>query len=162
MKYLPKFRWDMLSEQVGSSAFHSPSLSSPLHPLSLALPQAVLLPFPKLTQPPPDAALERATQTSLLRFHLQNSRTEQEAYLEAVEKGRVKDAMASKAEGRKKAKVSSAGGEGEGDGGKLKEGGKEKGGKERKYRQREVVDGVKKSGSGEGGKDLAGVLGRLF
>ncbi|ORY74530.1 hypothetical protein BCR35DRAFT_140631 [Leucosporidium creatinivorum] len=50
MKYLPRFRWDMLSEQV---------------------------------------ALERATQTSLLRFHLQHSRTEQESYLSAVEKARV-------------------------------------------------------------------------
>ncbi|KAL8279605.1 hypothetical protein RQP46_007918 [Phenoliferia psychrophenolica] len=117
MKYLPKFRWDMLSEQV---------------------------------------ALERATQTSLLRFHLQSSKTEQESYLEAVEKARVKDAIVAKAEGRKKAKV-------DGDGGEAKKsgGGGEKKERERKYRQREVVDGVKK-GKGGDAKELEGVLGRLF
>ncbi|KAL8279613.1 hypothetical protein RQP46_007926 [Phenoliferia psychrophenolica] len=112
MKYLPKFRWDMLSEQV---------------------------------------ALERATQTSLLRFHLQSSKTEQESYLEAVEKARVKDAIVAKAEGRKKAKV-------DGDGGEAKKagGGGEKKERERKYRQREVVDGVKK-GKGGDAKELEGM-----
>ncbi|KAK4703748.1 ESF2/ABP1 family protein, partial [Phenoliferia sp. Uapishka_3] len=123
MKYLPKFRWDMLSEQV---------------------------------------ALERATQTSLLRFHLQSSKTEQESYLEAVEKARVKDAIVAKAEGRKgkegsnkKAKVDGAvAGEGEK---------KEKKERERKYRQREVVDsGAKAAKAGEGKVQLDGVLGRLF
>ncbi|KWU47638.1 hypothetical protein RHOSPDRAFT_3621, partial [Rhodotorula sp. JG-1b] len=50
MQYLPRFRWDQLSEQV---------------------------------------ALERATQSSLLRFHLTHSKQENESYLAAVENARV-------------------------------------------------------------------------
>lgn len=135
MKYLPKFRWDMLSEQVGTCLFLSPFL---LPSAPLATPPHELTPLA--------TALERATQTSLLRFHLQSSRTEQESYLESVEKARVKDAIVAKAEGRKKARVEGDGGDGKG----------EKKERERKYRQREVVEG---KGGGEG---LEGVLGRLF
>lgn len=137
MKYLPRFRWDMLSEQVGK------------YPLSRSLEDdgtdEMWL------------ALERATQTSLLRFHLQHSRTEQESYLSAVEKARVNTAMTDKAEGRKAAKMA-AGGEG------AVVAGKERKERKREYRQREVVDAPSgtsaKSGRGTG--DLAGVLNRLF
>lgn len=106
-------------------------------------------------------ALERATQTSLLRFHLQNSRTEQESYLQAVEKARVKTAMNTKAESRREGKRAKGEETVEG-GGELKKVRKER---ERTYRQREVVKG----GAGdkvevrEGSKkDLDGVLSRLF
>lgn len=133
MKYLPKFRWDMLSEQVGES-----------FPSTLFNPQ-----FLAADTRHPSPALERATQTSLLRFHLQSSKTEQESYLESVEKARVKDAIVAKAEGRKKAKVDGAPDD------KV-----EKKERERKYRQREVVDGKKKSAGSAA--ELDGVLGRLF
>lgn len=102
-------------------------------------------------------ALERATQTSLLRFHLQNSRTEQESYLQAVEKARVKVAIEDKAEGRREGKrlkgETPATGEG-------KEKKKER---ERTYRQREVVDVAKRGqDAGRSKQDLDGVLSRLF
>ncbi|KAI5480845.1 hypothetical protein MNV49_006654 [Pseudohyphozyma bogoriensis] len=122
MKYLPRFRWDMLSEQV---------------------------------------ALERATQTSLLRHHLSASRTEQESYLAAVEKARVGKAI--------ETKRATQAAEGETQGKKRKNdagGGDEpkKAKKERSYRQREAVDVLKKEDTGRGGtkKDLEGVLGKLF
>ncbi|SCV70597.1 BQ2448_3359 [Microbotryum intermedium] len=137
MKYLPKFRWDMLSEQV---------------------------------------ALERATQTSLLRFHLQHSKTEQEAYLSAVEKARVGQKIKQKRQaqgtldekvGGKKSKGDAGADAGEGAGG-VKE--KEKEGRKKSYRQRQVVDVADKVkseiGVGQAGKgtkrDLEGVLSKLF
>ncbi|ORY74536.1 hypothetical protein BCR35DRAFT_333375 [Leucosporidium creatinivorum] len=135
MKYLPRFRWDMLSEQV---------------------------------------ALERATQTSLLRFHLQHSRTEQESYLSAVEKARVGRKIEEKAAGR-----SAASGGAEGEGKKRKaEGGEGAAGEEKKekkkgrtYRQREPLAAGGGGGAGDDGegkrkggtkKQLDDVLGRLF
>jgi hypothetical protein len=126
---------------------------------------------------PPAPALERATQTSLLRFHLQHSRTEQESYLSAVEKARVGRKIEEKAAGRSAA---SGSGSGEGEGKKRKaesaEGGEE-GQKEKKkgrtYRQREPIaaGGGAGDGKGEDGeerrkggtkKQLDEVLGRLF
>lgn len=139
MKYLPRFRWDMLSEQVGA-----------LSPLSLPSSLSYLL--PSNSHP---AALERATQTSLLRFHLQHSRAEQESYLSAVEKSRVKTAMESKAEARRESKKAKLGEEEGGTGEKEKERKKER---ERSYRQREVVDVKRKGKEGQ----LEGVLDRLF
>ncbi|BGP15325.1 hypothetical protein JCM10213_005174 [Rhodosporidiobolus nylandii] len=119
MKYLPRFRWDQLSEQV---------------------------------------ALERATQTSLLRFHLTHSKAEQESYLSAVERARTNSKIEEKAASRGKAPKrkadSEAGADGEGAGGKRK----------REYRQREAVDVSKKLKRGGGGEkeQLESVLGRLF
>ncbi|GAA5845024.1 hypothetical protein JCM9279_005408 [Rhodotorula babjevae] len=132
MKYLPRFRWDQLSEQV---------------------------------------ALERATQTSLLRFHLSHSKTEQEAYLSAVERARVgkkiEEKAASRAQsaggkggkggaGRAGAGGSAAAGASGGDGQEPKAGEKRK----REFRQREAVDVSKKLRRDEG--QLESVLGRLF
>ncbi|GAA5882694.1 hypothetical protein JCM16303_006549 [Sporobolomyces ruberrimus] len=133
MKYLPRFRWDQLSEQV---------------------------------------ALERATQTSLMRFHLNHSKQEQESYLSAVEKARVTSRIEEKAASRSKNKStatstekdSGEGGEGSG---AAKESKNAK--RKREYRQRQVVDGDKKGvEEGKGGdrkgskQDLENVLGRLF
>ncbi|GAA5866604.1 hypothetical protein JCM8547_005473 [Rhodosporidiobolus lusitaniae] len=122
MRYLPRFRWDQLSEQV---------------------------------------ALERATQTSLLRFHLTHSKAEQESYLSAVERAKTARQIEDKAVSRgktPKSKVAAVGGTG-GEAG-------EKGGKKREYRQREVVDVSRKKartdGGDGGGKALESVLGRLF
>ncbi|GAA5825418.1 hypothetical protein JCM3770_002128 [Rhodotorula araucariae] len=122
MKYLPRFRWDQLSEQV---------------------------------------ALERATQTSLLRFHLSHSKTEQEAYLTAVERARVGRKIEEKAAGRA---ASSAGGKGTAK--KAAPAPEEKKGdkvgekRKREFRQREAVDVSKKLRRDEG--QLESVLGRLF
>ncbi|GAA5926013.1 hypothetical protein JCM3775_005175 [Rhodotorula graminis] len=131
MKYLPRFRWDQLSEQV---------------------------------------ALERATQTSLLRFHLSHSKTEQEAYLSAVERARVgkkieeKAASRAQSSGAKGGKGGAAGaGAGGAAAGAVKGEGKEaKAGEKRKreFRQREAVDVSKKLRRDEG--QLESVLGRLF
>lgn len=110
--------------------------------------------------PPPIAALERATQTSLLRFHLQHSRQEQESYLEAVETARVHTAMEAKAEGRREAKKAKLGDGAEA--GAAAEAAKPgKKARERTYRQREVVDAGKRKGI-DGGKALEGVLSSLF
>lgn len=102
-------------------------------------------------------ALERATQTSLLRFHLQNSRTEQESYLQSVEKARVKSAMDTKAESRRESKRA----KGEEEGGEEKVVKKVR---ERTYRQREVVKGGAEKVESRAGskKELDGVLSRLF
>ncbi|GAA5906048.1 hypothetical protein JCM8208_006326 [Rhodotorula glutinis] len=127
MKYLPRFRWDQLSEQV---------------------------------------ALERATQTSLLRFHLSHSKTEQEAYLGAVERARVGKKIEEKAASRAQsagAKGGKGGAGGAGAGGAVGGEGKEaKTGEKRKreFRQREAVDVSKKLRRDEG--QLESVLGRLF
>ncbi|GAA5928832.1 hypothetical protein JCM1841_003584 [Sporobolomyces salmonicolor] len=115
MKYLPRFRWDQLSEQV---------------------------------------ALERATQTSLLRFHLSHSKAEQEAYLSAVEKGRLSDKITEKAAARGKAKKDDDAGE---------EGDKKR--RKREFRQREPVKqkGDEREGASAGSKkELESVLRRLF
>lgn len=119
MKYLPRFRWDQLSEQV---------------------------------------ALERATQASLLRFHLSHSKQENESYLAAVENARVGKKIQDKAATRKAAKA----GRGDGGEGATAEVGEAGAGAKRKreYRQREVVDVSKKLKRSEG--DLDNVLGRLF
>lgn len=136
MKYLPRFRWDMLSEQVGES----------LNILTACYRQYVDL-LRDLT------ALERATQTSLLRFHLQNTRTEQETYLQAVEKSRVKTAIETKAEGRRETKRTK--------GEVVEEVVIKKRERERTYRQREAVV-VAGSSSSKVKGDLTGVLSRLF
>ncbi|GJN89488.1 hypothetical protein Rhopal_002474-T1 [Rhodotorula paludigena] len=115
MKYLPRFRWDQLSEQV---------------------------------------ALERATQTSLLRFHLSHSKQEQESYLSAVERARVGRKIEDKAAARGKKRPAAAAAE-EGEGGKDEA--------KRRFRQRERVDTSEKlKRQGDGGKELDSVLGRLF
>ncbi|GAA6060419.1 hypothetical protein JCM10212_002187 [Sporobolomyces blumeae] len=140
MKYLPRFRWDQLSEQV---------------------------------------ALERATQTSLLRFHLSHSKQEQESYLSAVEKARVSSKIEEKAQARGKGKgtgpsttttTTTTEGEEGGGGGGVKESKNAR--KKREFRQRQVVQGRK--GDDDGGdeeargerkgsqKELENVLGRLF
>ncbi|GAA5977725.1 hypothetical protein JCM11641_001389 [Rhodosporidiobolus odoratus] len=118
MKYLPRFRWDQLSEQV---------------------------------------ALERATTTSLLRFHLTHSKSEQESYLSAVERARTHSKIEEKAAARGKVpKKRSAEGEGEREG-------QGHGEAKKRFRQREVVDTSKKLKRGEdAGKTLENVLGRLF
>ncbi|GAA5986289.1 hypothetical protein JCM10908_003689 [Rhodotorula pacifica] len=110
MKYLPRFRWDQLSEQV---------------------------------------ALERATQSSLLRFHLTHSKQENESYLAAVENARVGRKIQEKAAGRQASKGTAAAAP-QAAGTK----------RQRDYRQREVVDVSKKLKRSEG--DLDSVLGRLF
>lgn len=117
-------------------------------------------------------ALERATQTSLMRFHLNHSKQEQESYLSAVEKARVTSRIEEKAASRSKNKStatstekdSGEGGEGSG---AAKESKNAK--RKREYRQRQVVDGDKKGvEEGKGGdrkgskQDLENVLGRLF
>ncbi|GAA5841084.1 hypothetical protein JCM11251_008013 [Rhodosporidiobolus azoricus] len=116
MRYLPRFRWDQLSDQV---------------------------------------ALERATQTSLLRFHLTHSKSEQESYLSAVERARTNSKIEEKAASRGKAPKRA----------REEQGGEEGGKGKRQFRQREVVDVSKKldrSGGGGGEKQLESVLGRLF
>ncbi|KAJ8294750.1 Pre-rRNA-processing protein ESF2 [Rhodotorula toruloides] len=113
MKYLPRFRWDQLSEQF---------------------------------------ALERATQTSLLRFHLSSTRTQNEAYLTAVERARTNKKIEEKAASRgKQAKKRGA-----------EEDGEES--KRKRFRQRERVDlGEKEKRSAKDGEGaLQSVLGRLF
>ncbi|BGO98820.1 Pre-rRNA-processing protein ESF2 [Rhodotorula toruloides] len=113
MKYLPRFRWDQLSEQF---------------------------------------ALERATQTSLLRFHLSSTRTQNEAYLTAVERARTNKKIEEKAVSRgKQAKKRSV------------EDGEEEG-KRKRFRQRERVDlGEKEKRNAKDGEGaLQSVLGRLF
>ncbi|GAA5977943.1 hypothetical protein JCM5350_006275 [Sporobolomyces pararoseus] len=136
MKYLPKFRWDQLSEQV---------------------------------------ALERATQTSLMRFHLNHSKQEQESYLSAVEKARVSTKIQEKAASRgKSTKPTAAAGDeaAGGGGGEVKEGKNQR--KKREFRQRQAVNGGTTTGGGGGDneenrgeragskKQLDDVLGRLF
>lgn len=103
-------------------------------------------------------ALERATQTSLLRFHLQNTRTEQESYLQSVEKARVSNAIESKAETRREGKKLKLGEE------SVAVVEKKASGRERSYRQREVVDvaGKSKKSNGNGKQDLDSVLDSLF
>lgn len=98
-------------------------------------------------------ALERATQASLLRFHLTHSKQENESYLAAVETNRVGKKIQEKAAGRKAAKggVAATAEKGEADAGKKRK---------RDYRQREVVDVSQKLKRSEG--DLNNVLGRLF
>ncbi|GAA5955802.1 hypothetical protein JCM8115_006859 [Rhodotorula mucilaginosa] len=113
MQYLPRFRWDQLSEQV---------------------------------------ALERATQSSLLRFHLTHSKQENESYLAAVENARVGRKIQEKAAGRQASKVAPKEPRGEDNAAGAK--------RKREYRQREVVDVSKKLKRSEG--DLDSVLGRLF
>ena len=115
-------------------------------------------------------ALERATQTSLMRFHLTNSKQEQESYLSQVEKHRVSsritDKAASRAQGKKGEQVE-AGKKGEGE---EKEGKNKR--KKREFKQRQAVE---KGGNGGEGmdeesrgerkgsrKELENVLGRLF
>lgn len=153
MKYLPRFRWDMLSEQVGTYFL---SLLSPL-------PAQTNFPFSSKNK---KTALERATQTSLLRFHLQHSRTEQESYLSAVEKNRVKTAIETKAEGRREGKRLKGESTSTGAGGVVEAAGGEKKVKkerERSYRQREVLDVGEKGERKVGSKaELDSVLGRLF
>lgn len=109
------------------------------------------------------AALERATQTSLLRFHLSHSKTEQEAYLSAVERARVGKKIEEKAASRAQSSGGKGGaakgaavGVGKGGGKEAKAGEKRK----REFRQREAVDVSKKLKRDEG--QLESVLGRLF
>ncbi|BGP24098.1 U3 snoRNP-associated protein Esf2 [Rhodotorula toruloides] len=113
MKYLPRFRWDQLSEQF---------------------------------------ALERATQTSLLRFHLSSTRTQNEAYLTAVERARTNKKIEEKAVSRGKQAKKRGVEEGEGEE------------KRKRFRQRERVDlGEKERREGKDGEGvLQSVLGRLF
>lgn len=138
MQYLPRFRWDQLSEQVGTLwTFIARSLP----------PRAPLLIARFLY-----AALERATQSSLLRFHLTHSKQENESYLAAVENARVGRKIQEKAAGRQASKVAPK---------EPREDDKATGAKrKREYRQREVVDVSKKLKRSEG--DLDNVLGRLF
>ncbi|GAA6019951.1 hypothetical protein JCM11491_006717 [Sporobolomyces phaffii] len=132
MKYLPRFRWDQLSEQV---------------------------------------ALERATQTSLMRFHLNHSKQEQESYLSAVEKARVSHRIEEKAASRKAAAKDSV--PGDEAGGATKEGKNQR--KKREFRQRQAVGGStgavggatprdeESTGERKGSRQqLDDVLGRLF
>lgn len=98
------------------------------------------------------AALERATQTSLLRFHLSSTRTQNEAYLTAVERARTNKKIEEKAASRgKQAKKRGA-----------EEDGEES--KRKRFRQRERVDlGEKEKRSAKDGEGaLQSVLGRLF
>lgn len=143
----------MLSEQVGTYFL---SLLSPL-------PAQTNFPFSSKNK---KTALERATQTSLLRFHLQHSRTEQESYLSAVEKNRVKTAIETKAEGRREGKRLKGESTSTGAGGVVEAAGGEKKVKkerERSYRQREVLDVGEKGERKVGSKaELDSVLGRLF
>lgn len=98
------------------------------------------------------AALERATQSSLLRFHLTHSKQENESYLAAVENARVGRKIQEKAAGRQASKAAPK---------EPREDDKAAGAKrKREYRQREVVDVSKKLKRSEG--DLDSVLGRLF
>lgn len=100
----------------------------------------------------PFAALERATQTSLLRFHLSSTRTQNEAYLTAVERARTNKKIEEKAVSRgKQAKKRSV------------EDGEEEG-KRKRFRQRERVDlGEKEKRNAKDGEGaLQSVLGRLF
>ena len=115
-------------------------------------------------------ALERATQTSLMRFHLTNSKQEQESYLSQVEKHRVSSRITDKAASRAQGKKSDAAKEGEGEG-EEKEGKNKR--KKREFKQRQAVE-KGGNGLGEGGdeesrgerkgsrKELENVLGRLF
>ncbi|KAM0789102.1 hypothetical protein ACM66B_003158 [Microbotryomycetes sp. NB124-2] len=131
MKYLPRFRWDMLSEQV---------------------------------------ALERATQDSVMRFHLQQSKKEQETYLSAVEQARVARKIEEKRATQKKAKGQPVDEDDESRMvKKVKTGPAEGQAKSRSYRQREVVrngagskeeEGARRTGGTK--QDLDNVLGKLF
>ncbi|GAA5919686.1 hypothetical protein JCM5296_003169, partial [Sporobolomyces johnsonii] len=99
--------------------------------------------------------LERATQTSLLRFHLSHSKAEQEAYLSAVEKGRLSEKITEKAASRGKVKKD--------DDAAAEEGDKKR--RKREFRQREPVaqKGDEREGARAGSKqELESVLGRLF
>ncbi|KAK4047901.1 RNA-binding ATPase activator esf2 [Microbotryomycetes sp. JL201] len=124
MKYLPRFRWDMLSEQV---------------------------------------ALERATQDSVMRFHLQQSKKEQESYLSAVEQARVARKIEEKRATQKKAKGQTTDGE-EARVVKKPKNENDAQSKTRTYRQREVVKTSSEGPARTGGtkKDLDDVLGKLF
>ncbi|KAK4052565.1 RNA-binding ATPase activator esf2 [Microbotryomycetes sp. JL221] len=127
MKYLPRFRWDMLSEQV---------------------------------------ALERATQDSVMRFHLQQSKKEQESYLSAVEQARVSRKIEEKRAMQQQAKQNGTT-TGNNDVVSKKPKVDEGGGKtQRTYKQREVVKTRapqdKTAGRGGTKQDLDNVLGRLF
>lgn len=137
MQYLPRFRWDQLSEQVGALL----TFYRPLAPRARVLITRFL-----------HAALERATQSSLLRFHLTHSKQENESYLAAVENARVGRKIQEKAAGRQASKAAPK---------EPREDDKAAGAKrKREYRQREVVDVSKKLKRSEG--DLDSVLGRLF
>ena len=115
-------------------------------------------------------ALERATQTSLMRFHLTNSKQEQESYLSQVEKHRVSSRITDEAASRAQGKKIDAAKEGEGEG-EEKEGKNKR--KKREFKQRQAVE-KGGNGLGEGGdeesrgerkgsrKELENVLGRLF
>ncbi|GAA5941728.1 RNA-binding ATPase activator ESF2 [Sporobolomyces koalae] len=120
MKYLPRFRWDQLSEQV---------------------------------------ALERATQTSLLRFHLQHSKQEQESYLNQVEKARISNKIQEKSDSRQQnnnnPKKAAQSKEGSGDAGAGTGAEKESKNarKKREFRQRQLVHPG--GAGGAGGSDAA-------
>jgi ESF2/ABP1 family protein len=78
MKYLPKFKWNMLTEQVGEFAFSLFCLS-PWFPYSV-----------------PHSAHEAAIHSAKLRVELSQSRSEQQEYLKNVELARVLDKRAAK------------------------------------------------------------------
>ena len=70
IKYLPRFKWNMLTEQIGTPLPHNQALTI----LSLAH---------------RSAAHESATRTARLRVELSQSRSEQKEYLRNVELARV-------------------------------------------------------------------------
>ncbi|KAF7354898.1 Pre-rRNA-processing protein ESF2 [Mycena sanguinolenta] len=74
MKYLPKFKWNMLTEQIG--VFH--------------------LPNPTIAFLPSQIAHEAAVHTAKLRVEIAQSRAEQRDYLKNVELARVLDKRAEK------------------------------------------------------------------
>ncbi|GAA5883002.1 hypothetical protein JCM1840_001108, partial [Sporobolomyces johnsonii] len=132
----------------------------PLPALLVSLPLRSLPSLPSLSRAnAPFAlvpALERATQTSLLRFHLSHSKAEQEAYLSAVEKGRLSEKISEKAAARGKVKKDE-------DAAAEEEGDKKR--RKREFRQREPVaqKGDEREGARAGSKqELESVLGRLF
>ncbi len=77
MKYLPKFKWNMLTEQIGKCSFYAASLPPPCSRKCVII-----------------AAHEAAVHAAQLRVEFSQSRKEQRDYLKNVELARVLDKRA--------------------------------------------------------------------
>ena len=103
MKYLSKFKWEHLTEEL---------CASPRRP-----PHAALIPrTPRLflTPNPPPAAYQKAVKEQRLALELASATRERDFYLKQVDQGKAIDAMAAKQQRRAQAAAEAGAGEAEG------------------------------------------------
>lgn len=147
MKYLPKFKWNMLTEQVGA-------LISTLRVLTIKVADYGYMTI----------AHEAAVHTARLRVEISQSRSEQQEYLKNVELARVLDKRAQRKQQAGKDSVSNSAGQKERADVKKRSAEADTGDKreERRPKKMRKEQPSTKSVEGDRDKQLEGVLGSIF